>query len=269
MLDVPVYNKLGEKVGSMPIDEAALGGSINTALIKQAYVAYHANKRQGSAKTKTRAEVEGSTRKIYKQKGTGNARHGDRRPPQFKGGGHTFAKHRTREDYHLAMPIKMRRRANRNALLGKLQDNEVRVIDSLVFDSPRTKDFKSMLEALKIDRRALVALSMDAERCVNARKSARNIDDVSLCRIDQMTCFEMLNHRYLVVEKSDLEAWLTGPSSHTDKTGKANQYKSASGAPRHGASGNGASGKAEKKPAAKRGAKKSADKKGKAQGAGA
>ncbi|MBX3365249.1 MAG: 50S ribosomal protein L4 [Phycisphaeraceae bacterium] len=224
MLDVPVYNKQGVQVGSMPIDEQALGGAINAALIKQAYVVYHANKRQGSARTKSRAEVEGSTRKIYKQKGTGNARHGDRRPPQFRGGGHTFAKHRTREDYHQNMPIKMRRRANRNALLGKLRDDEVRVIDSLAFDTPRTKDFKAMLEALKIDRKALVALSMDPARCANARLSARNIDDVSLCRVDQMTCFEMLNHRYLIIEKSDLEAWLTGPSSRTDKSGKANQY---------------------------------------------
>lgn len=224
-MDVPVFNIKGVQVGTMPISEQLLGGTVNAALIKQAYVMYHANHRQGSARTKSRAQVEGSTRKIYKQKGTGNARHGDNRPPQFVGGGHGHSKRRTREDFRQTMPIKMRRRANRNALLGKLLDSEVRVVDSLKFANPRTKDFKAMLEALKIDRKALVALSMDGDASRAARLSARNIDDVTLCRIDQLNCFEMLNHRFLVISKGDLEAWLNGPSSRTDKSAKAAQYK--------------------------------------------
>ena len=87
-MDVPVYNMKGESVGSMSIDEAMLGGSLNPQLIKQAYVCYHANQRQGSARTKGRGEVAGSTRKIYKQKGTGRARHGNKKAPQFRKGGH-------------------------------------------------------------------------------------------------------------------------------------------------------------------------------------
>jgi len=221
-MDVPVFNMNGESAGTMSIDEQVLGGTVNPALIKQAYVRYHANLRQGSARTLTRAMVEGSTRKIYKQKGTGRARHGNKKPPHFRGGGHAFAKRRTREDFRLDMPKKMRRAANRNAFLAKLVDGEVKVIDGLNFESPRTRAFVDMLKALGVDKSALVALSVDTESSKNAMLSGRNIDGVSLCRADQLTCFEMLNNRYLVIDKSDLEAWLSGPSSQTGKQAKVN-----------------------------------------------
>src|SRR5688572_23318721 len=136
-MNVPVYNMQGAEVGSFAIDEQALGGRINPALIKQAYVCYHANLRQGSAKTKNRREVEGSTRKLYRQKGTGNARHGDKKANLFRGGGHGHSKKRTREDYRLDLPKKMRRKANRNALLAKLVDNEVRIIDTMMLPEPK------------------------------------------------------------------------------------------------------------------------------------
>jgi large subunit ribosomal protein L4 len=158
-MQVPVFNLQGSEVGSITIDEATLGSTINASLIKQAYVMYHANTRQGSARTKKRSQVEGSTKKIYKQKGTGNARHGDRKVAQMRGGGHAHSKKRTREDFHLDMPKKMRRKANRNALLAKLMDNEVRVMETLALSTPRTKDFATLLQALKIDRTALLALS--------------------------------------------------------------------------------------------------------------
>lgn len=219
-MDVPVYNMQGQEVGQMSIDESALGGRINPALIKQAYVRYHANLRQGSARTKTRAQVSGSGAKIYRQKGTGRARHGDKRPPHFRGGGHSFAKTRRREDFRLDMPKKMRRKANRNALLAKLLDSEVRVVDKIALDAPRTKDVVAFLGALKVDNTALLALSPDPDRSGAVRLSARNVDGVSLCRADQLTCFEMLNHRYLVIERGELEAWLNGPSGQTDKRAK-------------------------------------------------
>lgn len=216
-MDVPVYNMKGEQVGAMSIDEQALGGTVNPQLIKQAYVRYHANRRQGSARTKSRSDVEGSKRKIYRQKGTGRARHGDRYSNIFRGGGMAFAKKRGREDYRLEMPKKMRRKANRNALLSKLLDDEVRVIDDLSFERPRTRDFVEMLAALKVDRRALVALGVEGEGARNALLSARNCEHTSICRADQLNCFEMLNHRYLVIAREDLEAWLAGASSVTDK----------------------------------------------------
>jgi len=220
-MKVPVYNMQGKEVASIDIDEKSLGGEINAALIKQAYVKYHAGTRQGSSKTKNRHEVEGSTRKIYKQKGTGNARHGDRKANLFKGGGHGHHKQKTREDFRLDMPKKMRRKANRNALLAKLVDSEVRIIENWSgLKEVKTKAFEQFLEALKIDRKALVALPMDGASSKNAILSARNIDTVELCRIDQLTAFNMLNNRYLVVAKADLEAWLKGPTSQTGKEAK-------------------------------------------------
>lgn len=218
-MDVAVYNIKGEKVGQMPIDESSLGGSVNPALIKQAYVIYHANLRQGSARSKGRSDVEGSKKKLYKQKGTGNARHGSKRPPQFRGGGHYKSDRRTREDFRLTMPKKMKRAANRNALLAKLLDNEVRVVDTISLPETKTAAVRAMLASLNIDKTALLALSAE-ERSEGARRSARNLDGVSLCRADQLTCFEMLNHRYLVIEKGELEAWLSGPSSQTGKDAK-------------------------------------------------
>jgi large subunit ribosomal protein L4 len=218
-MNVPVYNMQGSEVGSITIDEQALGGRINPALIKQAYVCYHANLRQGSARTKNRHEVEGSTRKLYRQKGTGNARHGDRKANLFRGGGHAHSKKRTREDYRLDLPKKMRRKANRNALLAKLVDNEVRVIDSLTLPEPKTRAMAEFLKAIKVDRSALLAVAPDNE---NVRRSARNLEDVTVCNASQLTCFDMLNHRYLVIAKADLEAWLNGPSSQTGKDAKTN-----------------------------------------------
>ncbi len=220
-MDVPVYNMQGKQVGSISVEEAVLGGTINHALIKQAYVRYHANTRQGSARTKNKSLVEGSTRKLYKQKHTGRARMGPARTPMRKGGGRAFAKTRTREDYHLDMPVKMRRKANRNALLAKLVDNEVRVIDAILFNEPSTKGFIALLAACGVDRSALVALGVDNE---NARLSARNVERVSTCPSHELNAFNMLNHRYLVIGKADLEAWLEGPSSRTGKTAKATAH---------------------------------------------
>ena len=219
-MEVAVYNMQGQQVGKLAIDESTLGGEINPNLLKQAFVMYHANTRQGSARTKNRREIEGSTRKIYKQKGTGNARHGDRKANIFKGGGHGHSKKRTREDFRLDMPKKMRRKANRNALLAKLVDDEVRVIDRIEMSTPKTKDFQQFLEAVKVDRSTLVALGADAEVARNVRLSARNVEGVTLCGTDGLTAFNLLNHRYLIITKAELEAWLKGPSSQTGKDAK-------------------------------------------------
>ncbi len=216
-MDVPVYNMQGATIGTFTIDEQSLGGDVQPALIKQAYVRYHANTRQGSSRTKNREAVEGATRKIYKQKGTGRARHGDKKVPQFKGGGHAHSKKRTREDYRPDMPKKMRRKANRNALLAKLIDQEVRIVDSISLAKPQTKAFVAFLEALKVDRSALVAVGNDNE---NVRLSGRNVEEVTLCQPTQINCFDLLNHRYLVISKADLQAWLSGPSSQTGKSAK-------------------------------------------------
>jgi len=205
MIELPVYDSKGKQVDTFSVDEALLGGEIRPALLKQAYVRAHANQRQGSARTRNRSRVEGSTRKLFKQKGTGNARRGPVRTNVMKGGGVAFAKTRTGEDFRRDMPRKMRRLANRNALLAKAVDQEIKIIDKIDFKAPRTAEFKSLLEKVGIDRSCLVALDSGN---VNARRSARNLDGVDTIRWEQLNAFEMLNHRYLVIEKANLKAFI-------------------------------------------------------------
>ena len=142
MIELPVYNKEGKQVDAINIDETLLGTEVKPTLLKQAYVMFHSNRRQGSARTKSRGMVEGSTRKIYRQKGTGNARMGQVRTNIRKGGGVTFAKTRTHEHCRKDIPKKMRQLANRNALLAKLVDGEVKCIIDLDFKTPKTKELK-------------------------------------------------------------------------------------------------------------------------------
>ena len=207
MIELPVYDKGGKQVDTLVIDEAWLGDEVRPGLLKQAYVMFHANRRQGSARTRSRGRVTGSTRKIYRQKGTGRARMGTRRTNIRRGGGVAFAKTKTGPQFRQRMPKKMRRLANRNALLAKLVDNEVKCLDDLTLETPKTRDFKAVLDAVGVDRTCLVALD-PANR--NAALSVRNLPDVDAIRVDQLNAFELLNHRYLVVTKASLEAFLDG-----------------------------------------------------------
>lgn len=203
MMKIPVYNQAGKEVGSVEVDEQVLGGEVRPVLLKQAYVRYHANARQGSAHTRSRGFVEGSTRKLYKQKGTGNARRGDKKANLLRGGGHAKAK--TPKSWRLGMPTKMRRLANRNALLAKAVDGEIKLIDKIDFDTPSTKQFASLLNNLGIDRTCLVAL---ADTAGPAARSASNIDDATVTQIDRLNAFDLLNHRYVVAEKAAFEQYI-------------------------------------------------------------
>src|SRR5690348_5625450 len=122
MIEVPVYNQTGQKIDTVRIDEQKLGGEVRTNLLKQAIVMYHANQRQGTVRTLARGEVAGSTRKMFRQRGTGNARTGGIRNPIKKGGGH--AKQKRPKDWRQAMPKKARQLANKHALLAKIQDRK-------------------------------------------------------------------------------------------------------------------------------------------------
>lgn len=207
MIELPIYDREGKQVDSMKIDEASLGSEVRPTLLKQAYVMSHSNRRQGSARTKSRGMVDGSTRKIYRQKGTGNARMGTVRTNIRKGGGVTFAKTRKHEHFRKSMPKKMRQLANRNAMLSKLVDGEVKCIIDLDFETPRTRDFKAILDAVGIDRSCLVAVDSENR---NAAVSARNLKHVDTIRVEQLNVFELLNHRYLVVDKASMESFLDG-----------------------------------------------------------
>jgi large subunit ribosomal protein L4 len=203
MLDIPVYSLTGQQVDTLQVDEAALGGEINAALLKQAYVMYHANRRQGTHATKNKSRVEGSTRKLYKQKHTGRARRGQVRTNIMKGGGVAHVK--LPKEWRQAMPIKMRRLATRNALLAKAVDMEIKVVDTFGFKEAKTKAFAAVLAALKINRTVLVALKGDDSV---TQQSARNIADVQTIRIDQLNAYDLLSRRFLLVEKSALVGWL-------------------------------------------------------------
>ncbi|BAM05076.1 50S ribosomal protein L4 [Phycisphaera mikurensis] len=203
MIEVPYYNETGERLGSVQLDEAKLGGEVRPALLKQAFVRGHANRRSINSPTKSRADVQGSTRKLYKQKGTGNARRGDKKANLLRGGG--SAKAKIKHDWRQEMPRKMRRLANRNALLAKAVDGEIKLVDVPASGAPSTKSFIALMEALGVDRTCLVALA--DTRTVEA-KSARNIPGVTVTQSEQLDVFELLNHRYLVMHKDAFEAYL-------------------------------------------------------------
>ena len=203
MIEVPVYNQAGAKIDTVQVDEAKLGGEVRRSLLKQAIVMYHANTRQGTVQTKARGEVAGSTRKMFRQKGTGNARTGGIRNPIKKGGGH--AKQKRPKSWRQAMPQKARRLARNSALLLKFQANDVRVVDALNLDAPKTKVVAEMYKALGIDRSCLFAL---AERNENVEKSARNIDRTKLTTVAKLNAWDILKHRTLLMTKSGLEQLL-------------------------------------------------------------
>jgi large subunit ribosomal protein L4 len=203
MIEIPVYSVDGKASGSIQVDETLLGGQVRPGLLKQAYVAGHANRRQGSAQTRSRGMVEGSTSKLYRQKGTGRARRGAIRTNVLRGGGVAFAK--TAKSWRQTLPTKMRRLANHNALLSKIVDNELKIVDSLDFKAPKTKEFTAVLDALSINRTCLFAV--DGENR-NAVLSARNVDHVDIIQVDQLNAFDLLNHRFVLVEKAAIEVYL-------------------------------------------------------------
>src|ERR687889_1493493 len=137
MIEVPVFNQAGQKVSTFQVDPEKLGGEVRTNLLKQALVMYHANQRQGTVRTQARGEVAGSTRKMFRQKGTGNARTGGIRNPIKVGGGH--AKQKRPKEWRQAMPKKARRLARNSAVLAKIQSNDIRVLDEIKLDQPKTK----------------------------------------------------------------------------------------------------------------------------------
>src|SRR5579862_8209756 len=132
MIEVPIFDQAGQKVQSLQVDEAKLGGEVRKNLLKQAIVYYHANKRQGTVQTQARGEVAGSTRKMFRQKGTGNARTGGIRNPIKKGGGH--AKQKRPKDWRQALPKKARQLATKSAILSKIQSSNIRVLNEIKLD---------------------------------------------------------------------------------------------------------------------------------------
>lgn len=203
MIDVKVYNREGKEVESLQVEESLFGGDVRAALLKQAIVMYHANKRVGTAATKSRGMVEGSTRKIYKQKGTGNARMGNIRTCVRTGGGVAFAK--VQRDFGKDMPKKQRRLACDSALLAKMQAGNVVIVDELSFDAPKTKEFARVLGNLNIDRSCLVTVP---QADGNLYKSARNIPKVDVMVISDLNAGDICNKQKVLFTKDAFVALL-------------------------------------------------------------
>ena len=201
MIDLAVYNKEGQEVDSLKFDESVLGGSVRYPLLKQAIVMYQANKRVGTAATKSRAMVAGSSRKLFRQKGTGNARVGNIRTGKRVGGGVTFAK--VARDFSKRMPKKQRRLARDSAVLAKLLSNDVVVVDELSFDRPHTGDFAGVLSNLKIERSCLVTIGDYDD---NLYKSARNIPKIAVMSVAELNVADICSHRKMLFTK---DAFLT------------------------------------------------------------
>ncbi|HRX79618.1 MAG: 50S ribosomal protein L4 [Planctomycetaceae bacterium] len=202
MASLPIYDRTGAKVGDYEIAPSDLATRISKQLLHDAVVMYQANQRQGSHKSKTRAEVAGSTKKMYRQKGTGNARAGSRRSGVRRGGGHIHAK--SPRDYSYRLPRKALQAATRMALASKLRDDQVVVIDELSFTQPRTKEMAAVLKALGLSgASALVATeSLD----LNVYKSARNIEKVNVAPVAELNAYSVLAPRKLLVTKAALDA---------------------------------------------------------------
>lgn len=209
MIDVPVYNMSGEQTGAMQIDEAALGGRVRTDLLKQAIVMWTANQRQGSARTKSRGMVEGSTRKLYRQKGTGNARMGTVRTNIRRGGGVAFAK--LERDFRRDMPKKMRQLARNSALLAKLKANNVAIVDPLTLDQPKTKTFAAMLKALGAEKGCVLAIEQPSDAIV---RSGRNIPKTDIRQVHELNAYEILRRRKLIFTKGAFQAVIANPQSY-------------------------------------------------------
>lgn len=195
MANVTVYNMEGNEVGTMELNDAVFGVEINEHLVHLAVVRQLANKRQGTQKAKTRSEVSGGGRKPWRQKGTGHARQGSIRAPQWTGGGVVFAP--VPRDYEVKMNKKERRAALKSALTSKVQDNKLVVVDSLTLAEAKTKEMQKVLTNLKAVK-PLVVLAADDK---NVYLSARNIEDVQTATVNTINVYDVMRHQTVVVTK--------------------------------------------------------------------
>jgi large subunit ribosomal protein L4 len=201
MAKLPVYDRTGKQVATYDIEPKDFAPHINRQLLHDAVVMYQRNLRQGSAKTKARSEVAGTTRKMYRQKGTGNARAGSRRTNIRRGGGH--GKHKSPRDWSYRLPRKALQAATRMALAAKIRDDQVVVIDQLSFAAPKTKDMAGILTALKIGGGTVLVATETYDQ--NLWKSARNIEKVAVSPVAELNALSVLKPRRLLVTRGALD----------------------------------------------------------------
>jgi len=196
MANVSVYNMEGNEVGKMELNDAVFGVEINEHLVHMAVVAQLANKRQGTQKAKTRSEVSGGGRKPWRQKGTGHARQGSTRSPQWTGGGVVFAP--TPRDYTIRLNKKEKRAALKAALTSRVQENKFIVVDELKLDEIKTRKFQNVLNNLKVTK-ALVVVDEGSDNVV---KSARNIPAVKTAYVNTINVYDILKYNTVVASRA-------------------------------------------------------------------
>ena len=196
MANVSVLNMEGKEVGSMELNDAVFGVEINEHLVHQAVVLQLANNRQGTQKAKTRSEVSGGGRKPWRQKGTGHARQGSTRAPQWTGGGVVFAP--VPRDYSFKMNKREKRAALKSALTSRVEENKFIVIDEINFEEAKTKNFANILKSLDVSK-ALVVLEDDNK---NAELSARNIADVKTAKTNTINVYDILKYNTVITTKA-------------------------------------------------------------------
>ena len=195
MANVSVYNMEGKEVGTIELSDAVFGVEVNEHLVHMAVVQQLANNRQGTQKAKTRAEVSGGGRKPWRQKGTGHARQGSIRAPQWKGGGVVFAP--VPRDYSFKLNKKEKRAALKSALTSKVQDSKLIVVDELKFDEIKTKNFTNVMNNLKVEKGLVVIADND----VNVVMSAKNVADVNTALVNTINVYDIMNAKTLVLTK--------------------------------------------------------------------
>ena len=199
MPKVNVYNQLGEVVGDIELNEAIFGIEVNEHVVYEVVKNHLANRRQGTQSAKTRAEVRGGGRKPWRQKGTGRARQGSIRAPQWKGGGVVFAP--KPRSYRYSVPKKVRRLAMRSVLTSKVLEGELRVLDALTIDAFSTKKAKEILKNLNLETKTIIVLSEGNEKIV---KSFANLPKVETVVVDYMNVYDLLGFDNLVIVKDAL-----------------------------------------------------------------
>ncbi|GAB6164795.1 50S ribosomal protein L4 [Thermostilla marina] len=202
MASLPVYNRQGEQVGAYEVDPSEFADRISKQLLHDAVVMYLANRRQGTAKNKSRSEVAGSTRKLYRQKGTGNARMGARRTNIRRGGGRAHPK-RPR-DWGYRLPRKALRLATRMAMASRIADEEVILLDELEMESPKTRVVGKLLEKLGLEGKGVLVAT--AEYDVNVYKSVRNIAKAEVLPISDLNAYAILRPRRVIMTKATMDA---------------------------------------------------------------
>ena len=195
MANVSVYNMEGKEVGKMELNDAVFGVEINEHLVHMAVVQTLANRRQGTQKAKTRSEVSGGGRKPWRQKGTGHARQGSTRDPQWKGGGVVFAP--VPRDYSFKLNKKEKRAALKSVLTSRVQENKLIVLDELKLDEIKTKKFKEVMDNLKVEK----AMVVIGEQDQNVICSARNLPKVSTAVVENINVYDILKGDTLVITK--------------------------------------------------------------------